>query len=95
MFSYDRRSSGISIQNVIEHLASTIRQLFPDLPESPVWYEHWCPSSGIVSEMEIKRVELEYQPDFDCFNKPQWQKVDAPEIALARYGLDLSEFNTH
>lgn len=95
LFSYDQRSSGVSIQIVIEHLASTTRLLFPDLPENVVWYEHWCPSSGIVQSMELKRVEFTYHSNFDYFSNPQWRSVEAPESLTTRYGFNLSEFDYH
>ena len=93
VFSYDRRSSGVSIQNVIEHLASTTRLLFPDLPDNVKWYEHWCPSSGVVAHIELKRVEFKFRPEVNHYYNPKWLTVDAPESVIGRYGIDLTEFS--
>jgi hypothetical protein len=94
MFSYDKQSSGVSIQNVIEHLASTARVIFPNLPANTEWYEHWCPSSGVVPKTEIQRVELTYREESESYAKPVWKKIDSPETISERFGFNVSEFDS-
>ncbi len=77
-FSKDNYFYGCAVPTVVADLASTVKQVYPDLSFDTRWFDHWSPTSGLTNVHSLEEVTFKLDESTGLFSSPQWTTIQYP-----------------